>query len=174
VGRTAAPPSPPSPAAKADQYGAFISYSHAVDGLLAASLQKGLQRFAKPWNRVRALRVFRDQTSLSADPALWAAIERALTASSAFILMASPESAHSRWVAQEVSWWCSNKPPDRMLIALTGGELEWSDATGDFDWTTTTALPPVLRGTFRAEPKWVDFRWAHDVKDPGGGWCRTA
>jgi hypothetical protein len=45
-------------------YDAFISYSHAVDGKLAPSLQTALQRFAKPWYRLRAMRVFRDQTIL--------------------------------------------------------------------------------------------------------------
>jgi hypothetical protein len=41
-------------------YDAFISYSHALDGALAPALQTGLERFAKPWYRPRALRVFRD------------------------------------------------------------------------------------------------------------------
>jgi hypothetical protein len=43
-------------------YDAFISYSHAADGLLAPRLQDGLQRFAKPWWRRRALHVFRDES----------------------------------------------------------------------------------------------------------------
>jgi hypothetical protein len=34
-------------------------------------LQKGLQRFAKPWYRTRALRIFRDDDSLSGNPDLW-------------------------------------------------------------------------------------------------------
>jgi len=56
------------------KYAAFISYSHAADGKLAPALQQSLQRFAKPWNRMRALRVFRDETSLSINPALWPTI----------------------------------------------------------------------------------------------------
>lgn len=149
----------------ADRYAAFISYSHAVDGELAPGIQRGLQQFAKPWNRVRALRVFRDETSLSADPALWSAIERALASSNAFILMASPEAAQSRWVAREAAWWCENRDQGQILIALTGGELAWSDTNADFDWNRTTALPDVLRGVFQSEPKWVDFRWAREGKD---------
>jgi rhodanese-related sulfurtransferase len=47
-------------------YAAFISHSHALDGKLAPALQAGLQRFAKPWYRLRALHVFRDDASLSA------------------------------------------------------------------------------------------------------------
>jgi hypothetical protein len=37
-------------------YDGFISYSHAADDLLAPRLQTGLQRFAKPWWKRRALR----------------------------------------------------------------------------------------------------------------------
>jgi hypothetical protein len=49
-------------------YDGFISYSHAADDLLAPRLQSGLQRFAKPWWKRRALRIFRDESSLSANP----------------------------------------------------------------------------------------------------------
>ena len=43
---------------------------------------------------------------------------------------------------------------------LTGGELDWNDATSDFDWTTTTALPLELKRAFASGPLWVDLRWA--------------
>lgn len=43
----------------------FISYSHAPDGALAPALQTGVERFAKPWYRSRALRVFRDSGQVS-------------------------------------------------------------------------------------------------------------
>jgi hypothetical protein len=54
-------------------YDGFISYSHAADDLLAPRLQAGLQRFAKPWWKRRVLRIFRDESSLSANPHLWSA-----------------------------------------------------------------------------------------------------
>lgn len=88
-------------------YDAFISYSHAADGQLAPALQTGLQSLGKPWHRRRALRVFRDKTSLSATPELWPTIEQALAGSRFFVVLASPEAAASRWVDQEVSWWRS-------------------------------------------------------------------
>ena len=59
-------------------YDAFISYSHAKDKPIAAALQSVVQRLGKPWYRRRALRVFRDDTSLSATPELWPSIEQAL------------------------------------------------------------------------------------------------
>jgi len=49
-------------------YDAFISYSHAKDKPVAAALQGAVQRLGKPWYRRRALRIFRDDTSLSATP----------------------------------------------------------------------------------------------------------
>lgn len=57
-------------------YDGFISYSHAADGLLAPRLQAGLQRFAKPWWKRRAVRIFRDESSLSANPHLGSSITR--------------------------------------------------------------------------------------------------
>jgi hypothetical protein len=143
-------------------YDAFISYSHAADGKLAPALQAALQRFAKPWYRRRALRIFRDQTSLAATPELWPTIQRALDDSSHFLLLASQEAAQSKWVRREVAHWRQTKPLDQLLIVLTGGELAWDEGAQDFDWSTTTALPPELRGAFPSEPLWVDLRWARN------------
>lgn len=47
-----------------------------------------------------------------------------------------------------------------MLLALTDGEIVWDEATGDFDWTRTDALPQCLSGWFTAEPNYADLRWA--------------
>jgi len=141
-------------------YDAFISYSRALDGRLAPALQSALHRFTKPWYRLRALRVFRDDASLSANPGLWPSIEQALASSRFFILLASPEAARSRWVAQEAGYWCRHKPVSNFLLALTNGELLWDEAAGDFDWTRTTALPPSLKGVLHDEPRYIDLRWA--------------
>jgi hypothetical protein len=84
-------------------YDAFISYSHTLDGALARALQTGLERFAKPWYRPRALRVFRVTTNLAANPDLWSSIETALASSAWLALMASPNAAQSKWVNREVA-----------------------------------------------------------------------
>ena len=55
-------------------YDAFISYSRAKDKPIASALQSVIQKLGKPWYRRRALRVFRDDTSLSATPHLWPSI----------------------------------------------------------------------------------------------------
>ncbi|MGH7866456.1 MAG: TIR domain-containing protein, partial [Candidatus Dormibacteraceae bacterium] len=146
----------------ASGYDAFISYSHALDGVLAPTLQTGLERFAKPWYRSRALRVFRDTTSLSANPDLWASIEKALASSDWLVLMASPKAARSEWVNREVTWWLANKSPQRLLVVLTEGEFAWADEAGGGD-KIIAALPSALRGAFVEEPHWVDLRWLRAV-----------
>jgi len=76
-------------------YDAFISYSHAKDKPIAAALQSVIQKLGKPWYQRRALRVFRDDTSLSATPSLWPSIEQALGESRFLVLLASPEAVPS-------------------------------------------------------------------------------
>ena len=144
-------------------YDAFISYSHRLDAAIAARLQAELQRFAKPWYQMRALRVFRDQTSLAASPHLWTTIEQALDSSRWLILMASPQSAQSAWVAKEIGWWRAHRPASHILMAVTDGDLVWDAGAGDLDWAATTALSKEALGhAFGQEPRWVDVRWARE------------
>ncbi len=142
------------------RYKAFVSYSHASDAPLAASLQSSLSRFAKPWYRIRTMRVFLDKTSLSANPALWPTIEQALGQSEYFLLLASPTSASSRWVQQEVHWWLQNRTAEKLVLCLTDGVILWDSKAGDFDWEKTNAIPPSLKGAFPSEPLYADFRAA--------------
>jgi tetratricopeptide (TPR) repeat protein len=139
-------------------YDGFISYSHAKDKPIAAALQSAIQKLGKPWYRRRALRLFRDDTSLSATPQLWPSIERALGQSRFFVLLASPESAASPWVGKEAAYWIDRNGTDTLLIGVTDGELRWDEKTGDFAWNEATPLPAVLAGRFKTEPKWVDLR----------------
>ena len=149
-------------------YDAFISYSHAKDKAVAAALQTVKQRLGKPWYRRRALRVFRDDTSLAASPQLWSAIEAALSQSRYLVLLASPEAAASPWVGKEVAYWIESKGVDTVLIALTDGMLVWDEQAGDFRWSENPPLPPVLKNRFSSEPKWVDlceFRETANARD---------
>jgi len=68
-------------------YDAFISYSHRADDFRASALQRVLESIARPFYRRRALNIFRDQTSLTANPALWPSIERALQRARFFIIL---------------------------------------------------------------------------------------
>jgi tetratricopeptide (TPR) repeat protein len=139
-------------------YDAFISYSHAKDKPIAAALQSAIQKLGKPWYLRRALRLFRDDTSLSATPHLWPTIEQALGQSRFFLLLASPGAAASKWVNKEVAHWLGHNSIDTLLIGLTDGELAWDESTGDFALPESTPLPPALVKRFPSEPKWVDLR----------------
>lgn len=146
-------------------YHAFISYSHAADGQLAPALQSALHRFAKPWYQLRALRVFRDTSSLSLSPHLWPSIEKALSQSGYFLFLASPESAASPWVQREIAHWMEHADKNRLLIVLTDGTLTWNEQLNEFDWPNTSSVPELLRGRFDQEPLYLDLRWAKGVTD---------
>ncbi|GLY02257.1 TIR domain-containing protein [Actinoplanes sp. NBRC 101535] len=134
----------------APRYDAFISYARSRDGALAAALHAELERFAGSWWRSRRLRVFHDLASLPASAGLRESLERSLARSEWFVLLASPESARSRWVGHEVDWWLANRSTDRILIAVTGGTLRWDGGTD--------ALSPSLAAAFAEEPHWIDLR----------------
>lgn len=159
VGLLASPP-------EGSEYHAFISYSHEADAELARALERGLQRLAKPWFQPRALRIFRDESSLSNDSGLWSAITRGIESSKFLILLASEQGAKSKWCAREVAHWCSRKGSKNILIVLSDGEIKWDDEGGDFDWSLPTlALPPTLEGVFKAEPRYTDLCWARSSTD---------
>ncbi|WP_052864187.1 WD40 domain-containing protein [Streptomyces niger] len=161
-------------------YDAFISYSRAADGELARGLQHGLHAFAKPWYRLRALRVFRDEGSLAASSQLWSSLQEAMDASRFFVLLAGEQSARAPWVEQEVLHWCTHRGVDNLVIVLTDPPpdgsrqppgMAWDADLGDFDWRRTTALPRCLSGRFREEPNAVLLGWARarpelSLRDP--------
>jgi hypothetical protein len=152
-------------------YDGFISYSHAADDLLAPRLQAGLQRFAKPWWKRRALRIFRDESSLSANPHLWSSITDALDKSGWFVLLLSPEAAESLWVNNEVEYWLEHREPNRIIPVLTDGEFSWAGSD-----IASNASPPALQGVFADEPRWVDLRFARteEQQDLGNASFRAA
>jgi WD40 repeat protein len=114
-----------------------------------------LQRFAKPWWKRRAVRIFRDESSLSANPHLWSSITEALDTSGWFVLLLSPDAAGSEWVNQEIGYWVENRDPKKILPVVTDGTFGWAD-----DGMTGDAMPDALQGVFTEEPRWVDMRWA--------------
>ena len=145
-------------------YDAFISYSHAADAPLAAALERGLERLARPWNRLRAMSVFRDENDLTLNPDLWGMISERLDRSSHLVLLMCPESARSPWVNKEVAHWCDSHGVDRVLMVWTDGELEWDDAAGDFA-AGSSALAGAIRQRFAHEPLYLDLRWARGAPD---------
>jgi WD40 repeat protein len=141
--------------AAASGYDAFISYSHHHDAVLGPVLQTDLERFAKPWYRMRALRVFLDTANLGANPALWPSIEDGLGSSRWLILLASADAARSDGVEHEVRWWLGHRPLDRLLVVGTSPGLAWDKRAKD--WAADAPVPQALRGTLDTEPLWVDL-----------------
>ena len=139
-------------------YNAFISYSHAGDGKLAPALQSALEKFAKPWYKVRYLNIFRDETSLTASPHLWSNIQSALSQSEYLIYLASPTSAASKWINKEIEYWLEHKSVDTILIGLTDGEIWWDDQSKSFVNADVNSLPEILEKKFTEEPFYVDLR----------------
>lgn len=66
----------PEPRDRRYRYDAFVSYSRAVDGKLAPALESALQKLPSRGPDA-GLRVFRDNASLSTNPALWSSITAA-------------------------------------------------------------------------------------------------
>ena len=145
-------------------YDAFLSYSR-EDREFATRLQRALERFSKPWNRVRALKVYRDVSSLSPESGLWKSLEHGLEKSTWFILLASPSAARSRWVDREVAWWLEHRSIDSILVVLTEGQAVWDEQAGDFDWERCNWAPPSLRGRFADEPALIEAAATHDTGD---------
>ena len=66
---TQAAESPASGQVEPLDYDAFLSYTHR-DRPVVSGIQKGLHRIGRRLGRLRALRVFRDDTDLAASPDL--------------------------------------------------------------------------------------------------------
>ena len=143
----------------------FISYSYGADGKLAPAFQSGLRRINKPWHRFEAMPVFLDKTDLPLTPALWPSIEKAMSESEYFLLLASRQAAVSPWVQREVEYWLGNRSSNSLFIILTDGELRWDIPNEDFVWNDLTPLPTSLRKAYKLEPKWLDLRWARTPEE---------
>ncbi len=143
---------------------AFISYARADSEATAIAVQRGLERFARPWNQRRAVRIFRDDAAMSTNPALWSSIEAGLTAAGHLVVLLSPAAAISAYVDKEIRWWLEHKGPATVLLVLDAGELDWDDAGNRF--TADSAVPPCLSDAFAEEPRWLDLRWTHASPSP--------
>ena len=146
-------------------YDAFISYSHAADQRLAAALERALQGFARPWNKRRALDIFRDEGNLNLSDHLWGSIQQALDTSRFFIYVASPQAAASHWVSKEIKYWIGHRERRRLIVLWTDGTLGWDNVSNDYAPGLSTAVPDALRGVFEGEPLYLDMRWTRDEQD---------
>jgi WD40 repeat protein len=142
---------------KPAEYDAFLSYAHR-DRQVTTAIQKGLHQIGRPLGRLRALRVFRDDTNLTASPDLWGRITDGLDRSRYMIAVLSPQSAASHWVNEEISYWLAHRGPEQLMLVLAEGHLQWDATGGRFDPQHSDAAPPVLTapGSLRSEPLYID------------------
>lgn len=148
-------------------YDGFISYSHNErDRRAAFAVRRGLERYAKRWNQRRALKIFHDDQSLSANPDLWTTIESQLARARWLILIASPEARASSGVRREVGWWLKNRSIETVLVVVAKGEIIEDDRDQGVDLVASNALPDVLARAYSRVPLWLDARWTSSESDP--------
>lgn len=140
------------------KYDVFISYRHvARDKKTAIWLHREMESFRTPKRLVEQrgypprIRAFRDDEELSASHSLSKAITSALTSSKCLVVICSEHTPGSKWVNEEIEFFCSLGNAERIFSVLISGDLERS-------------LPTVLkkiRGantTDNSEPLAVDLR----------------
>lgn len=121
-----------TPAGPNNRFRAFVSYAHA-DVAFARRLQRRLEGYRLPSRlterfsqkdaaRHRVGSIFRDQQDLSANSDLSEAIQEALSASEALIVVCSPAAARSKWVAKEIELFRRLHPDRPILTALIDGK----------------------------------------------------
>lgn len=145
------------------RYRAFISYCHR-DQAVAIRLHHALETYALPSKLIgkttpagevprRLVPIFKDREELPAADSLGEAVDAALTASDALIVICSPASASSEWVNKEVERFKQIHGGGRVFPALIEGEPD-------------EAFPPALRVRYEngqptgeaAEPIAADLR----------------
>ena len=113
----------------ASDYTAFISYTH-EPGLMetARTLQHMLEQYKIPAPLRKSPkdkhigRIFLDRTELSSHSDMEAVLNDALDHSEFLIVLLSPSTAVSPWVAREIEHFQEHHTPDRILTVLVSGE----------------------------------------------------
>ncbi|MFI2487665.1 WD40 repeat domain-containing protein [Promicromonospora kroppenstedtii] len=140
------------------RFDAFVSYSHTADAAFSRVLHRELEGFGRTNRRDRPLEIFRDESYLAAGRQLTPEIQSALGRSEWLLLLASPAAARSRWVNQELDWWWDRHGTwERLLVAVTDGEVGWSAAERD-RLGERSAIPPALADRLEGELIWQDLR----------------
>ena len=119
------------------KYWAFISYSHA-DARWADWLHKSLERYRIPARLVgrttatgtipkKLFPIFRDRDELAGSSELGSSLQDALRQSRFQIVIASANSARSRWVGEEIRYFKSLGRSSRVLALIVDGEPNATD-----------------------------------------------
>lgn len=170
-------------ATPANQYFAFLSYSH-QDRAEADWLHGELERFKVPTSLTgkltehgvipsRLTPIFRDRHELAASDDLGAEIREALEGSHCLIVLCSPAAAKSKWTNAEIELFKRLHPDGCVIVAVVAGEPFASEMKGR---EAEECLPPALRHKYdrrgrplvaRAEPLAADLRESGDGRRLG-------
>lgn len=157
------------------RYHVFISYSHDPDARTALRLRREIQKIGTRLLLGSRPKVFVDVHGAVAGTGLTDQLRNVLGSSAALVLLASPQSAKSRYVTDELEHWFSlGREP---VIAWTDGELAWAKAVGpadDFDWSVTTALSPEVFRPTEGRRRYSDMPLWVRLKPTGSGWRQRA
>jgi len=138
---------------------AFVTYTQRAehDRAVARAVQHGLHRMAKPFYRLRAMDVFRDETSLAQTNELSKSLRDHLARSDYLLVVASRSSATSDWVRLETQEWIRLGRIDRLIIILVDGHLRWDPAAQRFDPGTDCLTPVILETPWADQPFIIDL-----------------
>ena len=161
------------------KYQAFISYSHR-DTAWADWLHRKLERYRVPRRLVghasrtgtvpaRIYPVFRDREELPTSADLGDMLVDALRESRYLIVICSPDSAKSRWVAEEVKTFKQMGRSNRVLCLIVDGEPNASDKSEE---ASEECFPEPIRYQVDADGKITGLRCepiAADARPHGDG-----
>ena len=160
------------------RYWAFLSYSH-DDRQQAERLHRVLESYRIPHRLVgragphgpvpaRLHPIFRDRDELTASGRIGEAVEAALSASRALIVICSRAAAASPWVDAEIAAFRRLQPAMPVLCVLLDGEPM---ASRDTTIAAQECLPPALRSHFGTGAGLSDVApVAVDLRAEGDGW----
>jgi TIR domain len=137
------------------KYRAFISYKRAsYDSKVAHWLHKSIEQYRSPRSATKLLnlprrigRVFLDRDELSASSNLGQSINDALHEADFLIVVCSPRTPESRWVAEEITRFQAMGKQDRILFVLIDGEPEESLPGNPSEYGVNNTVP--LAADFR-------------------------
>ena len=149
------------------KYKAFISYAHA-DERWAQWLQRSLERYRvsrilrqqRPDLPSRLYPVFRDRDELASGNDLSEAIQSAMAASEALIVICSPAAAESHWVNEEIRLFRRLHPDRQILCLMVAG----SPQPGASDCAFPQAILEDEQGRALPEPLAADATPGNDGK----------
>lgn len=146
------------------KYNAFISYSH-LDKRYASEIQKSIETIGLPFYSIwkHDVKIFRDERKIPLADSLTEQIIAGLKDSEYLIVIASKNSAKSKWVKEEiVNWHHLNKDENGFItnfnFILIDDVIAWDYQNKDFDKLKTTALPNFQERMFSELPIWANLQ----------------